>query len=84
MCIELIPSIRLIVVWLKQSVHGTNAFIYLSRRVEHLSRGLVRHTCTHCGPTLSKSERDRVVKKDTVLGFTVSRKRSPTIQIKII
>ena len=30
-------------------LHGR---IYLPTRVERLSRGLVSHTCTHCGPIL--------------------------------
>ena len=34
-----------------QPHYGTVAlFIYLTTRVERLSRGQVSHTCTHCGP----------------------------------
>ena len=32
--------------------------IYLSTRVERLSRGLVSHTCTHCGPFFFSFEYD--------------------------
>ena len=31
----------------------SDLFRYLSKRIERLSRGLVSHTCTHCGPIFS-------------------------------